>query len=86
MSAEVLRSPVLTLPEAAAYVRRTTKAMRRLREQRRGPDSFKAGGRIYYRVVALDNWLADAEAADSRSNPELDPTQVAPEPRARRAA
>lgn len=85
ITAATVTSPVLTLNEAADYVRRTPKAMRRMRELRRGPASFKAGGRVMYRVTALDEWLATSEAADSRSNPGLDPTRRAPQPRLPRA-
>jgi hypothetical protein len=77
----VTTSPVLNLFEAAEYVRRTPKALRSLRERRGGPDSFRAGGRVMYRIAALDAWLAANEAADSRSNRDLDPTQRAAEPR-----
>lgn len=81
MSTSIAVSPVLNLIEAAAYVRRTPKAMRKLREYRRGPASFKAGGRVMYRITALDAWLAAEEASDSRSNPALDPTRHAAAPR-----
>ncbi|WP_457028073.1 helix-turn-helix domain-containing protein [Kitasatospora sp. P5_F3] len=73
--------PVLGIREAAKYIGRTTKAMYCLRDRRTGPASFKAGGRVVYRVAALDAWLAAYEAKDSRSNSELDPTRLAPEPR-----
>ncbi|MFI6443781.1 helix-turn-helix domain-containing protein [Kitasatospora sp. NPDC050543] len=71
---------LLTVGEAADYIRRTPKAMYRLRARRVGPPSFKTGHRVMYRLSALDAWLAAQEAADSRSNPALDPTRVAPEP------
>ncbi|MFD8319684.1 helix-turn-helix domain-containing protein [Kitasatospora purpeofusca] len=74
-------SPVLDLVEAARYVRRTPKAMRCMRERRSGPPSFRVGGRVMYRLAALDAWLAEHEAQDSRSNPALDPTRQALEPR-----
>ncbi len=73
-------SPVMTLLEAAEYVRRSPKALRGLRERRRGPASFKAEGRVMYRLSALDEWLAATEAADSRSNLSLDPTRAPAEP------
>lgn len=72
---------VLTLEQAAAYIGRTPKALRGLRERRSGPAGFRAGGRVMYRIAALDRWLDEHEAQDSRSNPELDPTRRAPEPR-----
>jgi hypothetical protein len=76
-----IQSPVLTLSEAADYVRRTPKAMYNLRDRRVGPPSFRQGGRVYYRLDALDAWLAEGEQSDSRSNPVLDPTRRAPQPR-----
>ncbi|MGV9271480.1 helix-turn-helix domain-containing protein [Kitasatospora sp. NPDC003701] len=76
---------ILTLEEAAAYIGRSVKGLRGLRERRSGPPGFRAGGRVMYRITALDAWLADHEARDSRSNPALDPTRQAPEAlRARR--
>ncbi|MGA5819697.1 helix-turn-helix transcriptional regulator [Kitasatospora sp. NPDC094028] len=72
---------LLTLEEAAAYIGRSTKGLRGLRERRSGPPGFRAGGRVMYRLTALDDWLAEQEAQDSRSNPALDPTRQAPEPR-----
>ncbi|KDN86767.1 helix-turn-helix domain-containing protein [Kitasatospora cheerisanensis] len=78
---QVPMPPVLRLDQAAAYIGRTEKALRGLRERRRGPAGFRADGRVMYRIEELDRWLAEHEARDSRSNPELDPTRQAPEPR-----
>lgn len=77
---------VLDIYGAAAYIGRTVKAMRRMRERRVGPPSFMNFGRVSYRVEELDRHLAANEAADSRSNPDLDPTLKPPEPRRARAA
>ncbi|MHA6762079.1 hypothetical protein [Streptacidiphilus sp. PAMC 29251] len=77
---------VLDVYGAAAYVNRTVKAMRRMRERRVGPASFISDGRVTYRVAELDRHLAKNEAADSRSNPDLDPTLKPPEPRRTRAS
>ncbi|MCG6499420.1 helix-turn-helix domain-containing protein [Kitasatospora sp. A2-31] len=74
-------SPLLTLEEAAAYIGRTPKGLRRLRERRSGPPGFRVEGRVMYRLTALNDYLAACEARDSRSNPALDPTRRAPEPR-----
>ncbi|OKI22235.1 hypothetical protein [Streptomyces sp. CB03911] len=74
-------SPVLNLKQAAKYVQRTPKAMYGLRTRRVGPDSFRRQGRIYYYIAVLDAWLAAGAATDSRSNPALDPTRHAAEPR-----
>ncbi|MEV8323989.1 helix-turn-helix domain-containing protein [Kitasatospora sp. NPDC056731] len=80
-----VESPVLTLAEAAVYVRRTPKAMYGLRDRRSGPSSFRLAGRVYYRRTALDAWLAEGEAGDSRSNLKLDPTRKSPELRRSRS-
>ncbi|MFF1792627.1 helix-turn-helix transcriptional regulator [Kitasatospora sp. NPDC058263] len=84
VNASAVRVPapsLLTLDEAAAYIGRSPKGLRGLRERRTGPPGFRVGGRVMYRVAALDAWLAEHEALDSRSNPALDPTRRAPEPR-----
>lgn len=77
---------VLDIYGAAEYLGRTVKAMRRMRERRVGPPSFMNFGRVSYRVEELDRVLAENEAADSRSNPDLDPTLKPPEPRRTRAS
>jgi hypothetical protein len=52
---------------------------------RKGPASFKIGGRVVYRISVVDAFLAECEAADSRSNPALNPVLRAPEARIGRA-
>ena len=74
----------LDLDRAATYIGRTRKALERMREKRTGPASFKSAGRVMFMIADLDEWLAGCRAADSRSNPRLDPTQRAPEARATR--
>ncbi|WP_224273965.1 helix-turn-helix domain-containing protein [Streptomyces sp. LS1784] len=81
MGAIEASSPLLPHDQAAAYIGRTPKALYCLNDRRMGPPSFRLGGRRMYRIVALNEWLAAHEALDSRSNPELDPTRQAPEPR-----
>ncbi|MFJ8474234.1 helix-turn-helix domain-containing protein [Kitasatospora sp. NPDC094011] len=81
MSTIGLERHLLTLEEAAAYIGRSTKGLRGLRERRTGPPGFRAGGRVMFRRTVLDEWLASEEAKDSRSNLALDPTRQAPEPR-----
>jgi len=68
---------VLDIYGAAAYLGRTVKAMRRLRERRVGPPSFLNFGRVSYRVEELDRHLAANEAADSRTAPARYPTKRA---------
>ncbi|MBB4922138.1 helix-turn-helix domain-containing protein [Kitasatospora kifunensis] len=55
------------------------------RQKRRGPASFKHAGRVTYREIALERYLAECEAADSHSNPALNPLLRAPEPHIRRS-
>ncbi|MFD5916216.1 helix-turn-helix transcriptional regulator [Kitasatospora sp. NPDC058201] len=74
-------SPLLPHDKAAAYIGRTARALYCLNDRRMGPPSFRVGGRRMYRLAGLDAWLAEHEARDSRSNPELDPTRQAREPR-----
>ena len=80
------RSPVLPLEDAARYVGRTPNAMRILRHRHRGPKCFLQDGRLMYYVVHLNEWLAEAAAADPRFNPALDPTRVPPQAKRPRKA
>lgn len=50
------------------------------RTNRRGPASFRHAGRVVYRESALDAYMAECEAADSHSNPALNPLQRTPVP------
>lgn len=78
---EAPESPVMTLVETASYIRRTAKALRSLRERGAGPEGFRKAGRVYFYRSAVDAWLADGHASDRHTNPALDPTRQAPEPR-----
>ncbi|GAA0423679.1 helix-turn-helix domain-containing protein [Streptomyces luteireticuli] len=71
---------VLTTAEAALYLGSKPATLRKWRHRRCGPASFRVGGRVMYRLAALDAFLAECERADSRSNPELAPrvTQLRP--------
>lgn len=59
--------------DAAAYLGVAPGTLRTWRHRRVGPKSFRLGGRIVYRRRALDDYLDACEAADSRSNPDLNP-------------
>ncbi|AJT67416.3 hypothetical protein T261_5800 [Streptomyces lydicus] len=75
-----LREPaVFSTKEAAAYLGVAVPTLRTWRHRRRGPKSFRMEGRIVYRRTELDAYLDACEAADSRSNPDLDPLNRAPE-------
>lgn len=63
----------LNVKRAAAYLGISKNTLYVWRHRREGPPSFRMGGRVMYRVTALDEWIACQEAADSRSNPLLDP-------------
>jgi hypothetical protein len=79
-------SPVMNNKAAAQYLGRTPNALRILRHRRRGPKSFIKDGQIWYFVADLDAWLNEAAQADSRFNPDLDPTRVPPQARGAKAA
>lgn len=71
---------LLWLDQAAELLGVKPDTLRTWRKQRRGPASFKYSGRVVYRETAIESYLAGCEAADSRSNPELNPLLRAPEP------
>jgi hypothetical protein len=59
--------------------------LRKWRFAGRGPASFKVEGRVVYREMTVDAYLADCEAADPSSNPALSPLARAPRPHLRRS-
>ncbi|MFE7315639.1 helix-turn-helix domain-containing protein [Streptomyces sp. NPDC057555] len=68
---------VMNTKQAAAYLGVAIPTLRTWRHRRRGPKSFRMEGHVVYRRAALDAFLDACEAADSRSNPELDPLNQA---------
>lgn len=70
---------VLTTRQAAAYLGVAIPTLRTWRHRRRGPKSFRMEGRIVYRRTELDAYVDACEAADSRSNPDLNPLNRPPE-------
>ncbi|MFB7630667.1 helix-turn-helix domain-containing protein [Streptomyces sp. NPDC056149] len=68
---------VMTTKHAAAYLGVAIPTLRSWRHRRCGPNSFRMEGKVVYRRAALDAFLDACEAADSRSNPELDPLNQA---------
>lgn len=80
------QSAVMTVQEAASYLRKTPNALHIMRHRRRGPRSFKRDGRIYYYAADVKAWLDEGANADSRFNPDLDPTRVPAQARGSRAA
>lgn len=55
--------------------------LKKWRVKRKGPASFRLGGRVVYRETAIAEYLNACEAADSRSNPTLNPLNRVPQPR-----
>lgn len=71
----------LWLKGAAAKLGVQPSTLYKWRHLRIGPPSFRHAGRVVYRETAIDEYLAECEAADSRSNPALNPVLRAPEAR-----
>jgi excisionase family DNA binding protein len=62
----VPRSPhLLTLPEAAAYLRTPVATLRYWRHLGTGPRGFRLGRRVMFRREDLDRWLTDQIAAEA---------------------
>ena len=59
-----MNDQLLTLKEAAEYLRLPEATLRWYRTQGKGPKGFKSGRRVVYRLHALEAFLADAEAAE----------------------
>ncbi|WP_324608026.1 helix-turn-helix domain-containing protein [Streptomyces albus] len=78
------RAPVaafLNVKKAARYLGISENTLYVWRHRRLGPPSFRMGGRVMYRVSALDEWVERQEAADSRSNSFLSPLRYEPQRR-----
>jgi hypothetical protein len=61
----------LWLADAADYLGIPITTFRKWRLKNYGPGGFPVGRRVAYRIEVLDAWLAEQEAADPHSNPEL---------------
>ncbi|MFJ2649486.1 helix-turn-helix transcriptional regulator [Streptomyces sp. NPDC087420] len=68
----------LNLPSAAVYLGISPNTLYVWRHRRQGPPSFRMGRRVMYRVSALNEWVAQQEQADSRSNPAVNPLNCKP--------
>lgn len=54
--------------EAAEYVRKSPRALQRLRQEGTGPRFYRAGGRILYTAEDLDAWVrANARMSTSET-------------------
>lgn len=76
----------LSLTKAADYLGISPNTLYVWRHRRQGPPSFRMGGRVMYRISALNEWITAQERADSRSNPALSPLARNPQRRASRSA
>lgn len=74
----------LNLTKAAEYLGIPPNTLYVWRHRRQGPPSFRMGGRVMYRISALDEWVIAQEQADSRSNAALNPISRKPIKRAMR--
>src|SRR5689334_4246208 len=54
----IARDPLLNVPEAAAYLRRTKGSIDQWRAEGFGPRFVKLGSRVAYRLSDLDRWIA----------------------------
>lgn len=62
IGAKVPQDHLLTIEEAAEYLRTTPSTLRYWQSLKKGPHSFKLGVRRLYRQSALDQFIADAES------------------------
>ncbi len=72
---------LLWLADAAAWLGVEKSTLYKWRYLRTGPPSFKYLGKVVYRLTELQAYVDGCEAADSRSNAELNPVLRRPEPR-----
>lgn len=74
-TATAIRKPAppgcMWMPDAAEYLGYEISTLRKWRLKKIGPESFRVGGRVAYKVAKLDAWLATQEASDPHSNPAL---------------
>lgn len=84
-SQSAYQAAFLNLSKAAEYLGISPNTLYVWRHRRQGPPSFRMGRRVMYRISALDEWIAELEQADSRSNSEINPLKREPEQRTMRA-
>jgi predicted DNA-binding transcriptional regulator AlpA len=82
-SSEKQTAAFFTLDKAALYLGIASNTLYVWRHRRQGPPSFRMGGRVMYRISALDEWVNEQKRADSRSNSALSALNRRPERRAR---
>ncbi|QLQ09715.1 MAG: helix-turn-helix domain-containing protein [Nocardioidaceae bacterium] len=64
-----LLGPVLSLSELAARLRVSNQTIYDLRSQGRGPNGFRVGRELRFRLSEVDAWLARLEEADAHRHP-----------------
>ncbi|WKX70023.1 DNA-binding protein [Streptomyces sp. XD-27] len=80
-------SPHLTVKQLAKRWHTTPQAIYMMRHRRKAPRGFKRGREVLFPLADVAQHEAAAQADDPKSNPDLDPTRIAPEsarPRRRR--
>jgi hypothetical protein len=64
-NARDISSDLLTLTEAAAFLRTPIATLRYWRHLGTGPDGFRLGRRVLYRREDLERWVAEQRAAQT---------------------
>lgn len=85
----VEESPYLTVKQLAKRLHMTPNAIYTARSRRRHfPAGFRRGGKgpVLFPVSEVEAYEHDSKQADSRFNPDLDPTRVPPQTRGQQAA
>jgi hypothetical protein len=80
-------SPYLTVKQLAKRFHTTPNAIYTARSRRRRfPRGFKNGKQVLFPISEVEEYERANQQADSRFNPDLDPTRVPPQTRGQRAA
>jgi len=65
----VMHDQLLTLSEAADILRTPVATLRYWRHLGIGPDGFRMGRRVMYRIDDLDRWIKEQHDAEARRRP-----------------
>ena len=69
------KSPFLTGPEAAKYLRLNVKTLNNMRWRGEGPNYRKHGGKVVYHMKDLEYWSTERDANDHRVPPKNEATK-----------
>lgn len=58
---------LLTTAEVSEILRKPVGTLRQWRHRNYGPQGFRLGGTVVYRRGAVDEWVRECEAAESRT-------------------